>query len=84
MNRLKQIIKVIVFVLFILPALFILNITNDIPLEELKEEFKKKNSRFVQVDGTFVHYVDQGDGTPLTLLYGQAPHFIPWIYGLRD
>ena len=42
MNRLKQIIKVIMFVLFILPALFILNITNDIPLEELKEEFKKK------------------------------------------
>lgn len=80
MNRLKQIIKVITFVLFILPALFILNITNDIPLEELK----KKNSRFVQVDGTFVHYVDQGDGTPLTLLYGQAPHFIPGIYGLRD
>ena len=80
MNRLKQIIKVIIFVLFILPALFILNITNDIPLEE----FKKKNSRFVQVDGTFVHYVDQGDGTPLTLLYGQAPHFIPGIYGLRD
>lgn len=84
MNRLKQIIKVIMFVLFILPALFILNITNDIPLEELKEEFKKKNSRFVQVDGTFVNYVDQGDGTPLTLLHGQGPHFIPGIFGLRD
>ena len=79
MNRLKQIIKVIIF-LFLLPALFTLNITNDIPLEELK----KKNSRFVQVDGTFVHYVDQGDGTPLTLIHGQGPHFIPGIFGLRD
>ena len=80
MNRLKQIIKVIIIVLFILPVLFILNITNDIPLEE----FKKKNSGFFQVDGTFVHYVDQGDGTPLILLHGQGLHFIPGIFGLRD
>ena len=84
MNRFKLIIIAIIFVLFILPVLFISNIANDIPLEELKAEFKKKNSRFVQVDGTFVHYVDQGDGTPLTLLHGQGPHFIPGIFGLRD
>ena len=78
MIRFKQIIIAIIFVFLILPALYISNITNDIPLEELKAEFKKKNSRFVQVDGTFVHYVDEGEGIPIILLHGTGASLHTW------
>jgi len=80
MDRFKQIITAIIFVLFILFVLFISNITDGIPLEELKAEFKKKNSRFVQVDGTFVHYVDEGVGAPLILLHGTGASLHTWDY----
>jgi pimeloyl-ACP methyl ester carboxylesterase len=68
----------IIFVLFTLTLLFTLNITNDIPLEELKVEFKNKNSRFVEVDGIFVHYVDEGNGIPIILLHGTGASLHTW------
>jgi pimeloyl-ACP methyl ester carboxylesterase len=68
----------IIFVLFTLTLLFTLNITNDIPLEELKVEFKNKNSRFVEVDGIFVHYVDEGNGSPIILLHGTGASLHTW------
>ena len=60
------------------PALFFLNITRDIHLEDLKTEFKKKNSRFVEVDGTFVYYVDEGEGIPIILLHGTGASLHTW------
>ena len=78
MDRFKRIIIAIIFFLLISAVLFISNITNDIPLEELKAEFKKKNSRFVQVDGTFVHYVDEGEGIPIILLHGTGASLHSW------
>jgi pimeloyl-ACP methyl ester carboxylesterase len=68
----------IIFVLFTLLLLFTLNKTNDIPLEELKVEFKNKNSRFVEVDGIFVHYVDEGNGIPIILLHGTGASLHTW------
>ena len=53
--------------MFAFSVLLISNIARDIPLEELKKEFKNKNSRFVEVDGTFIHYVDEGEGIPIIL-----------------
>ena len=70
MVKFRQAFISIIFVLFTLLLLFTLNKTNDIPLEELKVEFKNKNSRFVEVDGIFVHYVDEGNGIPIILLHG--------------
>ena len=78
MIRVKQIFLAIVFVLFTVSVLFIINITKDIPLEELKTEFKKKNSRFVEVNGTFVHYVDEGEGIPIILLHGTGASLHTW------
>lgn len=78
MDRFKRIIIAIIFFLLTSAVLFISNITNDIPLEELKAEFKKKNSRFVQVDGTFVHYVDEGEGIPIILLHGTGASLHSW------
>ena len=78
MIRVKQIFIAIVFVLFTFSALFFLNITRDIPLEDLKTEFKKENSRFVEVDGIFVHYVDEGEGIPIILLHGTGSSLHTW------
>ena len=78
MIRFKQIFISIVFVLFAFSVLLISNIARDIPLEELKTEFKNKNSRFVEVDGTFVHYVDEGDGIPIILLHGTGASLHTW------
>ncbi len=78
MIRVKQIFISIVFVLFTFSVLFSLNVTRDIPLEDLQTEFKKKNSRFVEVDGTFVHYVDEGEGIPIILLHGTGSSLHTW------
>ena len=78
MIRFKQIFIAIVFVLFTFSLLFISNVTNDIPLEELKTEFKKNNSRFVEVEGTFIHYVDEGKGMPIILLHGTGSSLHTW------
>ena len=78
MVKFRQAFISIIFVLFTLPLLFTLNITNDITLEELKVEFKNKNSRFVEVDGIFVHYVDEGNGIPIILLHGTGASLHTW------
>lgn len=78
MVKFRQAFISIIFVLFTLTLLFTLNITNDIPLEELKVEFKNKNSRFVEVDGIFVHYVDEGNGSPIILLHGTGASLHTW------
>ena len=78
MVKFRQAFISIIFVLFTLTLLFTLNITNDIPLEDLKVEFKNKNSRFVEVDGIFVHYVDEGNGSPIILLHGTGASLHTW------
>lgn len=78
MDKFRQAFISIIFVLFTLTLLFTLNITNDIPLEELKVEFKNKNSRFVEVDGIFVHYVDEGNGIPIILIHGTGASLHTW------
>ena len=78
MVRFRQIFISIIFILFALSVLFISNVTNDIPLEELKTEFKNNNSRFVEVDGTFIHYVDEGKGMPIILLHGTGSSLHTW------
>ena len=78
MVRFRQIFISIIFILFALSVLFISNVTNDIPLEELKTEFKNNNSRFVEVEGTFIHYVDEGKGMPIILLHGTGSSLHTW------
>ena len=74
----KKIFITIISVLFSLFVLFISNITNDITLEELKKEFKNKNSKFVEIDGVFIHYVDEGEGIPVVLLHGTGASLHTW------
>ena len=76
----KQIFITIISIFFSFVVLFISNITNDIPLEELKKEFKNKNSKFTKIDGTLIHYVDEGEGIPLVLLHGTGASLHTWDF----
>ena len=78
MFKSKQIFTAIIFVALSLVILITTNITKDIPLKDLKSEFKNESSRFVEVDGILVHYTDEGEGTPIILLHGTGASLHTW------
>ena len=78
MIKFKQIFIGFIFGFLSIVLLFILNITNDIPFEQLKLKFKNKNSRFIEIGETFVHYVDEGNGIPIILLHGTGASLHTW------
>ena len=78
MFKSKQIFTAIIFVALSLVILITANITKDIPLKDLKSEFKNESSRFVEVDGILVHYTDEGEGTPIILLHGTGASLHTW------
>ena len=78
MFKSKQIFTTIIFVALSLVILITTNITKDIPLKDLKSEFKNESSRFVEVDGILVHYTDEGEGAPIILLHGTGSSLHTW------
>ena len=50
----------------------------DISVEELKETYANKHSKFIEVDGMQVHYRDQGKGVPIVLIHGTAASLHTW------
>jgi len=52
--------------------------TPDIPLETLKQKYTNSHSRFIDIDGTLVHYRDQGSGRPLVLVHGIVSSLHTW------
>jgi pimeloyl-ACP methyl ester carboxylesterase len=52
--------------------------TPDIPLETLKQRYTNQYSRFMDIDGTMVHYRDQGKGQPLVLVHGMVSSLHTW------
>ncbi len=75
MNR-KIFIAVAAVLLAIIPPLALIRC--DIPVEELKKTYANGSSRFVSVDGTDVHYRDEGNGFPLVLVHGTAASLHTW------
>jgi len=49
-----------------------------IPMAELKAKYANENSRFVTIDGTTVHYRDEGTGPALLLLHGVCASLHTW------
>ena len=50
----------------------------EISLEELIERYALPDSRFVDVDGVRVHYVDQGSGPPVVILHASFLSLRSW------
>lgn len=49
-----------------------------IPLEQLQAKYETAESRYIEVDGTLVHYRVQGEGPPLLLLHGVLAQLQTW------
>lgn len=49
-----------------------------IPRAELEARYTNSESRFIEVDGTRVHYRTEGSGPPLLLLHGVLSHLQTW------
>ncbi len=48
------------------------------PLHELRAKYENEQSRYVEVDGTRVHYRIEGEGPPLLLLHGVLAQLQTW------
>lgn len=49
-----------------------------IPMDELLGKYTNEHSRFIEIDGTRVHYRIEGSGPPLVLLHGVMAHLQTW------
>jgi pimeloyl-ACP methyl ester carboxylesterase len=41
----------------------------EMPLKDLEAKYAKPNSKFMEIDGVRVHYMDEGSGEPIVLLH---------------
>ncbi len=78
----KNIKTIIAILSLFLPALFMINCATigavDVPVEQLKTKYADENSRFINIDGTNVHYRDEGKGPVLVLLHGACSSLQTW------
>ncbi|MET0286314.1 MAG: alpha/beta hydrolase [Polyangiales bacterium] len=49
-----------------------------IPTEMLEEDYEKPNSRYIEIDGTKMHYTVEGKGPPVLLLHGVLASLHTW------
>ena len=50
----------------------------NLDLEELKDKYATEDSRFMELDGVRVHYMDQGDGPPVVLMHASFMNLRTW------
>jgi pimeloyl-ACP methyl ester carboxylesterase len=50
----------------------------EIPLETLQAKYEKPTSAYISVDGTNIHYSDQGRGPTIVALHGVADSLYTW------
>lgn len=53
-------------------------IYSDIPVEDLKQKYANKYSKFISIDNMQVHYRDEGAGETIVLLHGTAASLHTW------
>lgn len=70
---------------FVFAFMFIFIITScttlgmrTIPLEDLKSKYANEHSKFITIDGTTIHYRDEGKGPALVLLHGVCASLHTW------
>lgn len=50
----------------------------DIPLEKLKAKYEKNESKYININGTDIHYCDQGQGPVIVALHGFVDSLHTW------
>ncbi len=74
----SRVLQYIIGVSVILVVLVLLNVRMDIPVETLSKEYTNEHSFFMDIDGTLVHYRDEGQGEPLMLIHGWSSSLHTW------
>ncbi|UAM97088.1 alpha/beta hydrolase [Polaribacter litorisediminis] len=72
-------IKYYFYTVLVILMLFISSIFYaDISVDDLKKEYAKEHSKFIEIDGMQVHYRDEGKGFPIVLVHGTASSLHTW------
>jgi pimeloyl-ACP methyl ester carboxylesterase/protein-S-isoprenylcysteine O-methyltransferase Ste14 len=64
--------------LLLFGLLWCASFTPDYPARLLQKKYALPASKFMTVDGTFVHYTDEGEGQAVILLHGSAASLHTW------
>jgi len=74
-NVLVAIAAILVFIPFLVFTIFY---KADIPVARLKQDYANGYSRFIELDGMYVHYRIEGKGHPLVLIHGTGASLHTW------
>lgn len=77
-KALRIIIYAIIALLVIILVALVSMVRRDIPVKTIKEMYTDKASRFVDIEGTSVHYKDEGKGPALLLIHGTSSSLHTW------
>ena len=73
--------------LAILALIWALWAYRDHPAQELEAHYARANSKFIEIDGVRIHYIDEGSGPVLVLLHANFANSLdwdPWVAALSD
>ncbi len=74
----KRILQLFILFLLLISTLIGMNISWDIPVNTLKEQYANEQSKFIAINDLDVHYRDEGTGFPIILLHGTGASLHTW------
>ena len=78
----KKALRIVLYALIAIIVVFALALASmirrDIPVKTIKELYADGASRFIEIEGTPVHYKDEGRGPVLLLLHGTSSSLHTW------
>lgn len=93
MGRLRSLLRfvgraaVALALLLALGVVYALWAHRDIPAAELEARYARPESKFIEIDGVRMHYIDQGTGPVVLLLHANFSNLLdwdPWAEALQD
>ncbi|HEY0261759.1 MAG TPA: hypothetical protein VGB95_01950, partial [Chitinophagales bacterium] len=74
----KKLFRVLLLIIVLLIGIFFLLKKSSIPVEELKKKYANENSKFIDINGTSVHYRIEGEGSAIVLIHGTGAALQTW------
>lgn len=78
----RKALRILLYALIAIIVVFALGlglmVRRDIPVQRIKEMYADKESRYIDIEGTQVHYKDEGRGPVLVLLHGTSSSLHTW------